>query len=244
MKTYVQNENRKQNMGRDKLSKEVVKKVTINIPLSDVENINFVSKLQGKTTSAFMREVLGYAVELEINKREIFVIDTTDNVLKKIKIDLRHFIQKFDDFVDFNMRENIGAVNQGRIYIDGDTEMPASFWSNPTDEFEDDNVYLYNLIGAVDDANMVFWSKQYIYESDILTENTEAFVTRDKKNDTKSSFKQGWGKPLPTAPAKLDEEMAIDKINIQKTDINSANSLRGANPRSRRRKSNKGSSDE
>ncbi len=201
-------------MGRDKLSKEAVKKVTINIPVSDVENINFVAKLQGKTASAFMREVLGYAVELEIYKREIFVVDPEENILKKLKIDLHYFTQKFDDHVDFSMRETIGAVNQGYISIEGNTEMPAPFWGDVGDGYEDDNIYLYNLIGAVDDAKMRFWSKQDIYESEILDKDLEAFKNRNKADSTEISFKQGWGKPIAPTPTTLNsKELELLKAN-------------------------------
>lgn len=200
-----QNKVRKKRVGRDKLSSEKVKKVTINMPETDVENVSFVAKLQGKTTSAFIRDVLKFAVELEIGKREIFIFNEEKQSMEKLKIDITYFYMEFQNSVSHLMRETMGIVNQGYISIDELTEMPEPFWGTG-DAKTDDNTYLCLLISASKEKKIRFWSKQRLHESvlrkeDELVDEEEERAPRTLEKD----FKEAWGGVVPT-PAKLSQE--------------------------------------
>jgi len=202
---HNQKTKRKKRVGRDKLSDEKVKKITINMPESDLENVSFVAKLQGMTTSAFIRDVLKFAVELEIGKREIYIFNEEKQSLEKLKIDLTYFVMEFEDLVSYIMRETLGARNQGYISIDENTEIPEFFWDVTGDDKTDDNSYLYLLISASKDKKIRFWSKQKVYESKPLDESEKSYLNKKEKKALEKEFKEAWGGVVPT-PAKLGQK--------------------------------------
>ena len=181
-------------MGRDKLS-EKVKKVTINIPEEDIENINFVAKLQGKTTSSFIRDVLKVVVEIEIRKRNIYIFDEQNKIFQRFKIDITNFDIEFDDYVDHDMRDLIDAKNQGYISFDEDTEMPIPFLGIEGEEDEKDyDTYLCFLISAKKEKKLKFWTKVGSYTSDMLKTDEEIYImTKDKIDSSKIAIKKAWG---------------------------------------------------
>jgi len=172
----------KDKMARKKLAEET-KKMTLNMGAKDFDEMTLVAKLQEKTISAFVRDVVMIAVDMEINQREIYVFDAILNMIIKPKLDINYFKIEFDDFVDYNMRESLGAICQGFISIDVEADTTGM-------NSDSDNAYLYQAIKKSTDQKVRFWTKQELYTSEKLAEDAEAYANRDKETTAEKNLKE------------------------------------------------------
>jgi len=163
-------------MGRKKLSEEGSKRVNLDIPAEDYQDIVLSAKLSGKKVSAYMRDVLSMVTDIHKNRRDVVVIDATDGILKKLNINILYFELIYDDYIDPTMREAMAAKNQGNIALTKEGAALNSTIAGIPTEDRDDNVKLCELLNLSEDSQLKFWSKLEIYSSSDLKKNEKEYL--------------------------------------------------------------------